>query len=152
MPRWAKVLVTVVAGLLAVLLVLAAAGWWLLTHPSLNTEKLGGAWELRKPNSLTIGSGNPPDFLERVHGKTRTTVAERPRPYRYLGDDCMLFTVWSQGEYEVRAACGDRPPIVVARPPNGVDARDLEHDPVTLGGKQYSWADLKQHATLGQSF
>ena len=152
MRRWAKVLLKAV-GVPAVLVVaLGAVGWWLLTHPSLRTRKLGGAWELRMPNSPTIGSGMPPDFLERVHGKVRTTVAERPYPYRYLGDDCMLFTVWSHGEYEVRAACGDRPSILVTLVQRSVSAQDLEHDPATLNGAAYSWADIKQHAIAGQPF
>jgi hypothetical protein len=151
-PRWVKLLLKVVGVLVVLVVALLGVGYWMLTHPGIYSEKLGGAWELRKPQSLTIGSGNPPDFLERVHGKTRITVAERPYPYRYLGDDCMLFTVWSRGEYEVRAACGDRQPIVVARPPNGMDARDLEHDPATIDDKPYPWADLKRHALLVQDF
>ena len=152
MPRWARILLIVVAIVVGLLALLAGAGWWALSHPGAVTEKLGGDWELSKPNSLTIGSGSPPDYLQRVHGKTRITIAVRPRPFRYIGDDCMLFTVWIHGDYEVRAACGDRPPILVTRVERSVSSQDLERDPATINGIAYSWADIKQHALLGQPY
>ena len=149
MPRGAQTVLFVVLGLLVVL---AGGAYWLLFTAHFTDEKLGGDWELSKPNSLTIGSGSPPDYLQRVHGKTRTTIAVRPRPFRYLGDDCMLFTVWIHGDYEVRAACGDRPPILVTRVESAVSSQDLERDPATINGIAYSWADIKQHALAGRPY
>ena len=149
MPRGAQTVLFVGLGLLVTL---AAAAYWLFFVPHFTDQKLGGAWELRQAQSLTIGSGHPPYFLQRVHGRERATVAQDPFPYRYLGDDCMLFTSWGHGEFQVQAACGDRPPILVTRVERAVSLQDVERDPATLNDKPYSWADLKQHALRGQAF
>ena len=137
---------------LGLMLMLAGAAYWLFFIPHFTDQKLGGAWELRQAQSLTIGSGHPPYFLQRVHERSRITVARDPFPYRYLGDDCMLFTSWGHGDFQVQAACGDRPPILVTRVEGAVNSQDLERDPATINGVSYPWADLKQHALRGQNY
>lgn len=142
---------TVAVGIVGLLVMLAGMVWWVLSYTP-SGERLGGAWELRKTQSLTIGSGHLPSYLERVHGRERITLAKDPFPYRYLGDDCVLFTTWLHGEYEVHAACGDRPPITVARVDKSVNWDDVQHDPAILNGTKYPWSDIKQHALRGEGF
>lgn len=148
MPRGAQTVAFLVLG---VLVMLAGIIWYVLSYTP-SGKKLGGAWEMRQTQSLTIGSGHLPWYLERVHGRERTKVATDPFPYSYLGDDCVLFTTWGHGEYEVRAACGDRPPVLVTRVEKSVNWDDVQHDPVLINGTKYSWAEVKQHALRGEPF
>ncbi len=138
------------------LLVLLAALLALLIHAISQPikTKLGGNWILSRTQSLVIDSGSPPSFLQRVRGRERVTVAERPSSIVYLGDDCVLFTVWALHEvrYQVKAACGDRRPIVVADTKDYLGRDDLQPDPARVNGKKIPWADIRQHAERGESF
>lgn len=145
MPRWAKV-VAIILGVLAVLVCAAVALF--LRGPDPTEQQLGGGWVMLRENSWVIDSGTRPRHLQRVHGRSRTTVAEQPFPYSYLGDDCLLFVT----EHDVKAACGDRPPILVARSKTFVEWEEVQSDPIRVDGKTISWADIKQHATQGRSF
>ena len=147
LPRWAKALLFI-AGVLVLLFAAVVALY--LRGPDPTDTKLGGAWELRQLNSWIIDSGRIPRFLQRVHGRTRTNVAEQPYPYRYLGDDCVVYAAWEHGDV-VYAACGDRPPIRVGRVPAATTPQ-LDSDPIRLNGTSFSWADLKQHAQRGENF
>jgi len=152
MPRWAKILLMVIGGLCALALALAGIAFAIYVHgPDPKDEKLGGAWEIRQLGSWVIDSGTPAKFLQRVHGKTRTNVAQRPFPYRYLGDDCVVYVVFESG-LKLRAACGDRPPILIAESKEAVPWDQVQTDPIRINDAAYSWADIKQHALRGEPF
>ena len=148
MPRWAQVLLSFVG----VLVALAGALVYIyLRGPDPTDRKLGGAWEVRQLNSWIIDSGRIPRFLQRVHGRQRTNVAEQPFPYQYLGDDCVVFAVWDHGN-DVRAACGDRSPVRVHFSTDQLYGAEFQSDPIRLKGATYSWSDIKQHAQRGEDF
>jgi hypothetical protein len=144
------------------LLVLLAAVVALLIHGLSRPRetKLGGSWILSEAQSPVIDSGSPPSFLKRVHGRERVTVAYRPYSMVYIGDDCILFAeavpelnrAHPNNKLALKAACGDRPPIVVDYSPDFVWRSQLEPDPVRIKDKQIPWAEIRQHAERGESF
>ena len=162
MTRRAKVWLKRIAIAFGSLLVLLAAfvSFVIFVPPPTCETKLGGNWILSEPHSLVIDSGAPPKFLKRVHGRERVTVANQPYSLVYIGNDCLVFAehvpelhrVHVNSRYAIKAACGDRPPIMVDYKPDFVWQRELEPDPVRISDKKITWAEIRQHAERGESF
>ena len=155
---WLKRIAIAFGSLLVLLAALVALAGYLLSQP--RETKLGGNWILSEPHSLVIDSGAPPKFLKRVHGRERVTVANQPYSLVYIGNDCLVFAehvpelhrVHVNSRYAIKAACGDRPPIMVDYKPDFVWQRELEPDPARINGKEIPWAEIRQHAERGESF
>lgn len=69
-------------------------------------EKIGGNWAIARSNPPVIEAGSHHPRLERLHGRTYVLVAKEPFPYKYIGDDCVIFTTLTT-QYQLWAACGE---------------------------------------------
>ena len=153
-----KITLIVFTSLMAVVVVAGLVLYRYLSSPDawVKVENIGGDWVVARDNPPIIEAGSHHPRLERLHGRSRRLVAKEPFPYKYIGDDCVIFT----NELLLRAACGDVPPIVVAIiEPSG--NRDLfwnllwsatQEDPLRINGQVLSWAEIKEHARRGASF
>jgi len=152
-----RVVANMSLGFLGILLMTVVLG-----QCSDSSERLGGHWSTHTTGSFIIEAGaGPPVRLEHRSGLRRTVVAENPFPAVYIGDDCVLFTQsvgWSdfsnsgssQPLKELRAACGKQHSIPVARFRDRLDRAEMLADPLTVGGKRLSRADIKAHAVRGE--
>ena len=152
----------IVLGSIAVLLLVVIGvftWWWLSPSTWERVEKLGGGWVLVEDNSLIVEAGSKHPRIERVHGRERTLVAPDPFPYKYIGDDCLLFTNLERNMIE--AACGDAAPIDVV--PTGDFHKEpdthwaklhnaVTNDPLQLNGTEIAWSEIKAHARAGKPF
>lgn len=154
---WLKRIAIAVGSLLVLLAALLALLIHGLSQP--RETKLGGNWIMSEPQSLVIDSGPRPRFLQRVRGRERVTVTDKPSSVVYIGDDCILFVEWvaelqhaqPNEHYAIKAACADRQPIVVGHSPDYVTRDALEPDTVRINGKKIPWAEIRQHAERGES-
>ena len=122
-------------------------------------EKIGGDWVVTRSAPLIIEAGSRHPRLQRAHGRSRVLVAKEPFPYRYIGDDCVIFFVLEQRQ--IRAACGDVPPVKVTDIADSGENPDLhwgalwnaiQNDSLRVNGQTISWADIRLHARAGKSF
>jgi hypothetical protein len=131
--KWLKRIVVIIGAAAGLLVLAIAVILYGLSRPV--EKKLGGHWIISQARSFTIESGVHPHRLERAHGWKRLIIARDAWPYFYIGNDCVLFGTFEREEDYLNAACGDRPPIVVAhakKPANqssSLDWRDLELAP-----------------------
>jgi hypothetical protein len=155
---WLKRIAIAGGLLLALLVALVALAIYEISKPI--ETKLGGNWILSEPRGLMGEPNFLPNYLQRVHGRERVTVAKSTSSTVYIGDDCVLFAVLvveepdlpnSKSRYEIKAACGDRKPITVAYADEFVWKHELEPDPARINGKEIPWAEIRKHAQRGES-
>ena len=115
-------------------------------------EPLGGKWYIVWERSQIPESGGTHPHLYRKGIPFGRRVEENTWRYRYLGDDCVLYVAQNPDRGELKAACGDRPPVVIA---NRMDdymegnIRDggLSGDPIVINGRPLSVESIKSRAT-----
>lgn len=119
-------------------------------------EPLGGKWYVVWERSQIPESGGTHPHLYRKGTFVGRRVEENTWRYRYLGDDCVLYVARNPDRGVLKAACGDRPPVVIAKQMDDYvqgNIRDggLSGDPIAINGVPVSVQEIKARAQAGHS-
>ena len=95
-------------------------------------------------------SGRKPQYLVRRGAFHRKTVAKDITDFRYLGDDCIAYTVAGYGQDELYASCADHVPVFLDHVPDHQKV-SLVSDPLRLNATTIAVAEVKRRAMQGIS-
>jgi hypothetical protein len=142
---------------LAVCGLLAALWWWgrvsVLQHGRTRVAVVGGGWQMRYRESPMDHSGGDAT-LERAGTGSPVVIDDLVQGFRYMGDDCVLYSV-SRGGYgpHYLAACGDRRSLPLTEPgyddwrilPDGLQKIEWIND-VKKPTVKLPWPEIKRRA------
>ena len=148
MKRRLRLSLWAVAALAGFALVIFAA--CLFFVPPRSYQKIGGQWSSATETPLIAESGRKPKYLVRGGMFLHKTVAEDITDFRYLGDDCIVYTVAGYGQDEMYARCGEHDPVFLDHVPDHQKI-SMESDPLQLNGATMDAVEVKRRATVGIS-
>jgi hypothetical protein len=115
-------------------------------------EPLGGNWYIVwEISQIPEAGGTHPHLYRKRFPFGGRRVEENTWRYRYLGDDCVLYVAGNSNRGDLRAACGDRAPVVIAdhmddRTQGYVRDRGIAGDPVSINGGLMTVREIKARA------
>ena len=150
MKRWLRFSLWAVAALTGFVIIIFAAFVWLFFVPPRSYQKIGGRWSSATETPLIAESGRKPKYLVRGGLFIRKTVAQDITGFRYLGDDCIVYTVAGYGQDEMYARCADHDPVFLDHVPDHQKI-SMVSDPLQLNGTTMDAVEVKRRAILGIS-
>ena len=118
-------------------------------------EPLGGKWYVVWERSQIPEAGGTHPYLYRRQGPFGgRRVEENTWRYRYLGDDCVLYVAGNSDRGDLRAACGEHPPVVIATSMDDhvkgyIRDTGIAGDPISINGRPVSVGEIKSRAGRG---
>jgi len=150
MKRWLRFSLWAAAALTGLVIIIFVAFGWLFSIPPRSYQKIGGRWFSATETPLLAESGRKPKYLARGGAFLRKTVAEDITGFRYLGDDCIVYTVAGHGQDEMYARCGGHDPVFLDHVPDHQKI-SMVSDPLQLNGTTMDVVEVKRRAIQGIS-
>ena len=119
-------------------------------------EPLGGKWYVVWERSQIPEEGGTHPFLYRRQGPFGgRRVEENTWRYRYLGDDCVLYVAGNSKRGDLRAACGEHHPVVIAismddHTKGYIRDMGIAGDPISINSRNLSVREIKSRAGHGR--
>jgi len=138
--RWLK---WTLIGMGALLFPIVATIAWLILSPRKPSriEAVSEHWVIEHYDKGNVDGLNV-THLARRGARGNTGVSGNLLDFRYVGDDCVIYSDWATSLYGV---CGEGAPVFVELA-SRAQAPSLESDTITTNGRQFSVAEIKRAA------